>query len=331
MAEKIYDVVGLGNTLMDFLVRVDDITPYGLVKGESKLVSKQEASIILERIKGLGLETSPGGSVANTIKALSILGANVAVCGVIGNDQQGRDYAEAMKGHGVFTYLGVDSELTGNCIAFITPDSERSFCFHLGAAAKFSKEHVPEEMIAKSKILHLEAYQLEEPKSREAVIHAINLAKRYNTLISIDLSDSRVVRDQKELLWSLIKNSADIVFANEEEAAEITGLDAPEAGRELIKYLEMVVIKFGKLGSKIYHAKGDVLEIKPFQASAIDTTGAGDSYAAGFLYGICNSWDLGKAGQLGSLFASKVIEQIGTGMNGINGKSLKELISQSQL
>jgi len=187
------------------------------------------------------------------------------------------------------------------------------------------KEDVLEEDIEKSKVLHLEGYQIEGP-TRETILHAIELAKKHDTLVSIDLADPGLIRRNKEFLKELVMNKADIVFVNEKEAEEFTGLQEEEAARELGKHCKIAIVKVGKGGSLIYFNE-NITKIPCYPAQCIDTTGAGDSYAAGFLYGYCNNWNTENSGKLGSLLASKVVEQKGVGMKNINAEKLKEEIT----
>jgi len=226
-----------------------------------------------------------------------------------------------MAKHGVITRINNHHEVTGHALTFITPDAERTFSVHLGAAIKLCKEDILEEDIKESKILHLEGYQIEGP-TRDTIIHAIELAKKHNTLVSIDLADPGVIRRNKEFIKNLVLNHADIVFVNEVEAKEFTGLNEEEAVKELGRHVKIAVVKLGELGSLICH-KGAVTRIDSFPANPVDTTGAGDSYAAGFLYGYCNGWSLSRSGKLGSLLAARVVEKIGVSMADLNAEELK--------
>lgn len=325
--EKTNDVIGIGSALMDFLIEVDDkhLIEMNLNKGEMHLVEEEKAKELLEKVHNpeMRIETIPGGSAANTLKGIALLGGNVTLIGTVGKDQHGEVYVEEIKKHGVSLKMKNHDKTTGHCISFITPDSERTMSTHLGAAIHIEKEDILEEDIAKSKILYLEGYQL-EGSTREVVLHAIQFAKKHGTLVSLDLADPGVIRRNKEFFQELLQK-IDIVFVNESEAKEITGLEEEEALRELAKYCDMAIVKLGEKGSMIQH-NDRVIKVEPFSVSAVDTTGAGDSYAAGLLYGYCNDWDLKRAGMLGSLLASKVVSQRGVGMKDIIGEELKKEI-----
>jgi sugar/nucleoside kinase (ribokinase family) len=323
---KTNDVIGLGNTLMDFLIEVDDdkLIEFDLKKGEMHLVDEEKAKSVLEKVNQhqLEIETIPGGSSANTLKGIALLGGKAILCGKVGEDSHGEVYVQEIEKHGVSSRINKHQNITGHAVTFITPDSERTFSVHLGAALELYKEDVLEEDIEKSKILHLEGYQIEGP-TKETIMHAIELAKKHQTLVSIDLADPGLIRRNKEFLKDLVMNHADIVFVNEKEAEEFTGLSPEEALNEIAKHTKVAVVKLGKEGSLI-SSEGMITMIDAYPAEAVDTTGAGDSYAAGFLYGYTNGLSMEQSGKLGSLLAAKVVTQKGVGLKDINVDELKE-------
>ena len=326
--EKTNDVIALGSALMDFLIEVDEdkLIEFDLKKGEMCLVEADKAQEILKKIEEyqLSIETVPGGSSANTLKGMALLGSKVIFCGKIGNDDQGISYEQQMGEHGVDLRVGKYDSLTGHSISFITPDSERTFATHLGASINLVKEDVLEADIAKSKILHLEGYQSEGP-TKEVVLHALEMAKKHGTLVSIDLSDPGLIRRNQEFFKDLVMNQVDIVFLNEKEAKEFTGLEPEEAVVEIGKQVKIAVVKIGKEGSLV-SSEGIITYIPGYPAEAIDTTGAGDTFAAGFLYGYCQGWDLERAGKLGSLMAAKIVEQKGVKVKELDVEGLKSMV-----
>ncbi|MDO8511525.1 MAG: adenosine kinase [Nanoarchaeota archaeon] len=325
---KDYDVIGLGNTIMDLLVEIEEhkLLEMNLKKGEFHLVDEKKSKELLEKLNDsrCSIKTVPGGSSANTIRGIALLGGKVILYGRVGRDKHGETYVQEMKEQGVDPRIYHDSSATGNAITFITPDAERTFSVHLGAAITLQKEDLLEEDIKRGKVLHIEGYQIEGP-TRETVLHALALAKKNNTLVSIDLADPGVIRRNKAFLQDLVLNFADIVFVNEAEAKEFTGHEDEQAAKEIGKQNKIVVVKLGKRGSLICE-KGIITKIDPFPAKVIDTTGAGDCYAAGFLYALCQGWPLEKAGRLGSLFAAKVIEQTGVVIRNLDRDDLKKKI-----
>lgn len=328
---KTNDVIGLGSALMDFLIEVDDdkLIEFDLKKGEMHLVEEEKAKEILNKIEEqkLNVENAPGGSSANTLRGITLLGGSAVLCAKVGNDEHGENYVQQMKGHGVTTRINKHHKTTGHCVSFITPDTERTMSTYLGASLELYKEDILEEDIAKSKVLHLEGYQL-EGSTKETVLHAIELAKKHQTLISIDLADPGVVRRNKDLFKEIL-NDVNIVFVNEKEAQEFTGLENEDAALKLAKSCEIAIVKVGEKGSFIC-SNNEINKIEVVKAKAIDTTGAGDSYAAGFLYGYCHDWNLADSGKLGSLLAAKVVEQKGVGLKGINGKELILIVKKNK-
>ena len=326
---KTNDVIGLGNALMDFLIEVEDqkLLELNLKKGEMHLVEEDKAKEMLSKIEKqqLKLEMVPGGSAANTLKGIAFLGGKSILCGKVGRDKEGMMYVEQMEKCGVVSRIkNHPSKITGHALTFITPDAQRTFSVHLGAALHLAKEEILEEDISDSKILHLEGYQL-EGETKETVLEAMELARKHETLISLDLADPGVIRRNKKLVQKIVQNYVDILFVNEKEAKEFTDKEAEEAVIELSKYVKIAVVKIGAEGSIIGEENG-IHYISPFPAKAIDTTGAGDTYAAGFLYGYCCGWPLEKAGRLGSLLASKVVEQKGVKLNHLDPKELKRRV-----
>lgn len=311
---KSNDVLGIGNMLMDFLIEIDETTflEMNLRKGESHFLSEAEAQKMLQRIQQYQPKIMPGGSVANTLRGIGLLGGKVILCGKVGNDSHGKMYVEQIKNHHVFPRISTHAKTTGHAITFITPDAQRTFSVHLGAAIELCKEDILEEDIKKSKILQLEAYQLEGP-TKEMVLHAIQLAQKHHTLVSLDLADTGVIRRNRKLLQDLLP-SLNIIFSNETEIKEFMEMPEGHAFHELAQKVPLVIMKLGSRGSQIAF-EGKIYHIQAFPAIAIDTTGAGDIYAAGFLYGYTQQWPLAKAGQLGSMLAAKVIAQKGVSMN----------------
>ncbi len=321
------DVIALGNALLDFLIEIDEqrFLEFNLTKGQFHLVDGKQAQELLQKIRRhqLTIDIVPGGSAANTLRALALLGANVILCGKVGNDDHGKLYVEEMRKHGVSPRLSSHSLQTGHALTFITPDAERTFSVHLGAAIELVKEDIMEEDIKNSKVLHLEGYQL-EGKTSEIVLHALELAQKHGLTISLDVADPSVIRRNKVLFDEIIAKYTDILFLNENEALEFAP-SPEEAIQNLGKHCNLVVVKLGKKGS-LLHQNHTTSFISAFPAKAIDTTGAGDSYAAGFLYGYCYNWDLQKAATLGSYLASKVVELKGVKLKSLDFPKIKQQI-----
>jgi len=311
-AAKTIDIYGLGNALVDFLVEVDDalLGELRLTKGRFHLTDAAHSRKILERITYANVRIAAGGSAANATAMAALLGAKTAFCGKLGDDEYGHLYEQETLAAGAVSKLSTSRELTGHCIVLITPDAERTFAVHYGASTRMGAHDISEDDIRSSRLIHLDGYFLEDEKTREPALHALRLAKKHRTKVSLDLSDAGVVERSKAFFISSIKQHADIVFANEQEAEALTGKKAEEAATELAQWCETAIVKRGVHGSLIARGK-ELIRVSAVKAHAVDTTGAGDAYAAGFLYGLLKGWPLKDAGELASALAAKVVEQVG--------------------
>jgi len=321
---KEYDVYGIGSALMDFLIEADEelLKQFNLKKGNMHLIDEKASIELLKKIKEYNMEIAPGGSSANTLAGIALLGGKVVFCGKVGDDEHGHMYEKKMAKN-IKSNISKTNVLTGHAITFITKDSERTFATHLGAALHLKKEDIIEEDIKKSKILHIEGYQLEDKGLREASLHAMEIAKKHDTKVSIDLADPGLVERNKEDLMNIVKKYADIVFANENEAKAFTGKDEEEALDEISKMVDIAIVKIGEKGSFI--KKDKIIRIPGFKVKAVDTTGAGDMFAAGFLYGLCKDYDLEKCGKIGAYVAAKVVEKIGARLDKISKEEIDKL------
>ena len=315
------DVFGIGNPLVDILVDVEEslLEELGLNKGQFHLVDKAKIDKLLERIDNLEIMLSPGDSTANTLVGIANLGGKTIFCGKIGDDKHGEYYnLELTKGN-------VKSSVpTGKAICLITPDKERTFVVYLGASLTLSKGDVLEEDVKNCKIIHLTGYQLEDIELRKTSTHLIELARKNGKLISVDLADPGLVERNLSDLKDILKD-VDIIFANEEEAKAFTGKEREEAVKILEEYCNIVIVKIGAEGSFI-SKEGKIIFIEGVKANLVDTTGAGDMYAAGILFGITHDLDVESAGKLASYSAAKVVEQKGARLNDENKKKVLEYL-----
>jgi len=322
-----YDIFGIGSALMDFLIEIghNELLELNLKKGNFHLIDEEHSKKLLKKLENYKVKTSPGGSSANTLYGVALLGGNVVFCGKIGKDKHGDIYEEKMLDGGVKPKLARSDKMTGHAITFITPDSERTFAVHLGASLHLEKSDVFFDDLRQSRMLHIEGYQLEEKNLRDVSLHAMEFAKKNGIKISMDLGDPGIVSRNKEDIRKMIKNYADIVFANEDEAKALTGLAPLEALNELSKLAGIAIVKLGEKGSCIKQGSA-VYNIPAYKAKAVDTTGAGDMFAAGVLYGISKGYELKISGHIGSYYATKVVEQIGARLKSIDKKEVEELI-----
>lgn len=323
---KEYDVYGIGSALMDFLIEANEqvLTQFGLKKGGMHLIDEKQSAEMLRKIKEYNLKIAPGGSSANTLAAIALIGGKVVFCGKVGDDEHGYLYEKRMQEGRVRSNIAKGPAATGHAITFITPDSQRTFATHLGAAMHLKKEDLFEEDITKSKVLHIEGYQLEDKNLRETALHAMGIAKRNGTKISIDLADPGLIERNRDDLTAMVKQYADIVFANEEEAMAFTGKDAETAVQELAQDAEIAIVKQGAKGALIA-AEGKVIAISAYKTEAVDTTGAGDVFAAGFLFGLTHGMPLEKSGKMGAYLAAKVVSKIGARLDTVTKEELAGL------
>lgn len=313
-----FDVLGLGNPLIDVFYNVEDsfLEELKLSKGSMNLVDVDRQNEILKKGANSKKSTSLGGSCANTMAIVSQLGGKSAYGGKLGKDELGEDYENQLVNLGVTSFLKKQEGATGSTVILVTPDAERTMNTHLGMCVNFSDSDVDRQGIENTKYLYVEGYLWDTPIQKKAVSAALEMAKSAGCIISLSLSDSYCVDRHKKDFQSMLDNYVDLVFCNESEAEIMTGQsDAEKQIEVLSKSTKEIVLTLGKKGSKIY-ANNTVTDIDCFPANAIDTTGAGDSFAAGYLYGITHNYTTEQAGKLASRCAAEIVSQMGPRYNG---------------
>lgn len=311
-----WDVAGLGNALMDALVVLDDdglIDELGLVRGTMHPVDHARWQQVYERIRRHKVTFDSGGSCANTIATVGRLGGRAVYCGQVGDDQMGRMYASLLeKACGDHRLRFCREQATGKCLSIISAtDAERTMLTDLGAAISLPELGDFAADLERTRIAHFTGYTLLDGPMRQVVLEAMHRVTRAGGLVSLDAADPFVVVQIRDLVWSVIDQHADIVFLNAEEARGLTGED-PERAIEVIGEHDVrtVVVKLGGRGSLVLH-DGELHHVDVRRVEAIDTTGAGDSYAGGFLYGVIQGWEPARCGALASAVASLAVSQIG--------------------
>ncbi|MGD9558453.1 MAG: adenosine kinase [Mangrovibacterium sp.] len=303
-------ITGIGNALVDILVRLEDdrlLDIFGLPKGSMTLVDEHLSRLMLERTAGLKQTMETGGSAANTIRAVACLNGKAGFIGKICDDGEGRFFRSEFGRLAVTSHLLYSPTATGKAVALISPDSERTFGTYLGAASEMTADELTPAVFEGFDYLHIEGYLIFNHHLIEGVL---KLAKNAGLQISLDLASFNVVEANLDFLKKLVGEYVDIVFANEEEARAYTGLDPVDAVRHISQECKIAVVKIGREGSLICSGESFAKVGTP-QVYSVDTTGAGDVYAAGFLYGLANDFSLQNCGRLGSLLASKVIQVLG--------------------
>ena len=307
-------VLGIGNALVDVMTILDNdevLKRLSFPKGSMQLVDHKLSNRIKEETANFVDRLASGGSAANTIHGLAKLGVRTGFIGSIGNDSTGDIFENDMKGAGVKTHLLRKTMETGTAVAMITSDSERTFATHLGAATELGGEDLTPELFNGYDFFYMEGYLI---NNIELVRRACKLAKEAGLKIVIDLASFNVVDAFINDFREIIEKYVDIVFANEEEARSFTGLGPQEALSMLGSKCEIAIVKIGKDGSLIKRGSEEI-RIQSYDVQSLDTTGAGDLYAAGFLYGLAEGDSLKKCGQLGTLLAGHVIEVFGPKMD----------------
>ena len=318
-------VLGIGNALVDIMTKLPDdsvLEKFSLPKGSMQLSERDFAEKINNETMNLEKSQSSGGSAANTIHGLASLGAPTGYIGKVGNDSFGDFFSNDMKANGIEPFMLKSTTDTGRAIALISPDSERTFATYLGAAVELSDTDLKPEQFKGYNYLHIEGYLV---LNHALMLKAAELAKANHMKISLDMASFNVVEDNLAFLKDYVKKYVDIIFANEEEAKAFTGKEPEDALNEIAEQCEIAVVKIGSKGSMVKN-NGKIYRIEPFKANSIDTTGAGDLYASGFLFGLVNNYTLDKCGKIGSLCASKVIEVIGSKMKNETWNYIKQNI-----
>jgi sugar/nucleoside kinase (ribokinase family) len=303
-------ILGIGNALLDILIPATDemLSQFKLPKGSMQLVDKQTRNSILQATEGIERKFVSGGSAANTIHGLACLGIETGFIGKIGKDEYGNHFEADLKKAGITPMLQYGQAPNGTAIAFVTPDSERTFATYLGAAIEQTPEDLDEFDFSGFDILYIEGYLLQ---NHSLVEKAMKTAHEKNLKIALDCASYNVVEENRDFLLSVIKNYVDIVFANEEEAKALTGQDPETALQQVAKMCEVVVVKTGSKGS-LAAKEGKTYKTGVFPVEKlIDTTGAGDLYAAGFLWAYLSKFPVEKCLQAGSITAANVITEFG--------------------
>jgi len=309
-----FDVVGLGNAIVDVLARADDafLTRHGIHKDVMQLIEEPRAEELTALAKDAVITS--GGSGANTIAGLSSFGGKAAYIGKISNDDLGHQFMREMMKAGVpfHTRPLEEGPATARSIIFVTEDGHRSMNTFLGASVLFSKEDVDAELVRSGQILYLEGYLFDRDEAKEAFVHAAEIAKAAGRKVAVTLSDKFCVDRHRASFRHLVKGFADIVFANE---AELLSLYETEDFDAALKALHadcaVAAVTRSEKGSIVF---GDgepiVVPAEPVDA-VVDTTGAGDQYAAGFLFGVARGLPLATCARLGHIAAAEVIGHIG--------------------
>ncbi|MFA7081534.1 MAG: adenosine kinase [Bacteroidales bacterium] len=318
-------VLCLGNALVDIITQLESDTTLeklNLPKASMQLVDQELLKSIQESTSNLPSTLQTGGSAANTANGIANLGIDSGYIGMVGEDELGEFYAKDMLDNSIEPkFFKSKTTPTGRAIALISKDGERTFATYLGAAIELSADLLRKELFEGYDYFHIEGYLI---VNNALIKRAIELAKQEGLKVSIDFASYNVVEDNLQFLKDILKN-VDIIFANEEEAKSFTQQEPLSALITISEYCEIAIVKIGEKGSLIKSKEKEFI-ISSSKRAKVDTTGAGDMYAAGFLAGLCLDKDLEHCGKMGSILAGNVVEVYGAKMDSERWTKIKEEI-----
>ncbi len=308
-----YDVYGVGNALVDIQTQISDdvLDRLGFSKGLMTLVEESVQQQVLSELDGRPLSQCAGGSAANTIIGVAGFGGKAAYAGKVADDVLGQFCLEDMRRTGVTIEVAPALGHTGTCVVLITEDAQRTMLTHLGVSSTLGPDDIDETEIKKAKFVYIEGYLFSVEGPKAAAMRAIELAKANDVKVAFTVSDPFLIDLYRDEFWKLIEGPVDLLFCNEVEARSLTGKDDPiDCAHEIHHHARNVALTLGPNGSILMH-EGEAIAIEGVDVDAVDTTGAGDMYAAGLLYGITNGLGWKKSGHLASHAAARIVSQLG--------------------
>ena len=308
-----YDVYGVGNSLLDIQAKIDDalLSRLEFPKGIMTLVEESAQTRVLAALDGAKIHRCAGGSAANTIAGLADFGGKGAYAGKLGRDEHGEFWLQDMRNLGVKIEVPQSDGQTGTCVCLITEDAQRTMLTHLGVSSTLGPDDIVESEIQQSKYVYIEGYLFTGDSTKAAALKAIKLAKKHGVKVAFTVSDPFLINFNRELFWELIAGPVDLLFCNLEEARSLTGLTDPiDCAHKIHSHASDLALTLGADGSVLMHG-GKSYPIEGVEVTAVDTTGAGDMYAAGVLYGITNGMTWHQAAHLASHAAARVVAQMG--------------------
>ncbi|RDB36050.1 adenosine kinase [Spirobacillus cienkowskii] len=308
-----FDVVSIENALIDLLVRANDsdLKTFGMNKGVMQLVDEATQKNVLQNLGSVKPEVELGGSASNALRGMAILGAKTSYSSTVGDDAYGRAFAKRLDELSIENRLSiVDGVHTGTCLVVVTPDGERTLNTNLGACLLYKPSYVPFDDIAKSKIFFSTGYMLDSQNQIDALSAAIDHALLNDVKVAFDVADPFVIkRHGRARIMSLLEKTH-LVFLNAEEANILLEKSPEAAALELAKFIQISVVKDGEKGAYIAY-DGKVIFIPAKKVEVADTTGAGDMFAGGFMFGLCRGLNLEQSGQIATLLAADTVSYMG--------------------
>lgn len=326
-----YDVFGMCNALYDIQAEVDDALlaevggAAGIEKGGMFLIDEAQQRELVSRFYSHIVHSESGGSGANTMLGIALLGGKACYTSRVGNDEHGTLYRQKLAEKGVEPSLGIGEGETGICLVLITPDAQRTLCTYLGLARTLQKEDVNLEHLRNSRYLYVTGYLWDTDNQKEAVLLAMHEANRNGTKVAFSLSDPFCVNRHKADFGRLLRDHVDVLFGNAVEAQALTDTETPQdAVRVLAEHCEVAVVTMDDKGSLIRQGNSEVT-IPVFPVKAVDTTGAGDMYAAGLLYGLTKGLSLESTGRIASYAAAQVVAKLGPRLESLDAAQIAAL------
>lgn len=311
---KTLDVVAIGNAIVDVIARIDDafLATHGVERGAMTLIDDTRSEALYDAMPP-GLEMS-GGSAGNTAAGLAALGARTGYIGKVRDDVLGKVFRHDITAQGVRfeTASAADGPPTARCLVLVTPDAQRSMNTHLGACANLTPDDVDPTMIAEAQVVYLEGYLWDPPQAKEAFLKAAKIAHENGGKVALSLSDSFCVDRHRAEFQELVRHHVDILFANEQEIVSLFEVSSFDEALQKVRFeVETAALTRSDKGSVVMHRdEVHVLDAEPADR-VVDSTGAGDLYAAGFLYGYTQGKDVATCGRLGGLCAAEIISHYG--------------------
>ncbi|MFP6767893.1 MAG: adenosine kinase [Planctomycetaceae bacterium] len=311
------DVYGVGNTLVDIQVQVSDdlLASLGFAKGVMTLVDRETQERVLDALGDLPRNQSAGGSAANTILGVAGLGGRTAYAGKIGDDPLGHFCLEDMRQNQVTVDVPFSDGPTGTCVVLITDDAQRTMLTYLGVSADVGPDDVAPDLVTAARAVYVEGYLFSADTPRQAAYQAISAAETGSGLLALTVSDAFLIDLFRDEFLDLVAGPVDLLFCNEEEARSLLQIDdTHECARRLGAEVERVAITLGADGAMLIENQ-QVIRVAGVPADAIDTTGAGDMFAAGILYGLTNGMTFEQSARLANHAAARVVTQLGARLN----------------
>ena len=319
-----YDVFGMCNPLYDIQAEVSDalLGETGFKKGGMFLIESEQQNALVGHITPYIVNSASGGSGANTMIGLAQLGGSACYAGKIGQDAHGELYTAKLQEKNVTVSVGRGAGTTGICVVLVTPDAERTLCTYLGICRELGPADVALDAIRQSKYIYVTGYLWDTDSQKEAVLLAMRTAKEAGVKVSLSLSDPFCVNRHKADFLNITREYVDLLIGNDEEAQQLTDTDNPhDAIRATSDLCEMAVVTMGSRGALLRRGN-EIVEVDAYKVQAVDTTGAGDMYAAGILYGLAHDLPLEKTGKLAAYLAAQVVAHLGPRLDTLDAEAV---------